>query len=324
MRPTLSLAKQMFLMQDIEMANILTTNANLLVAFDLLARELSVTGAAKRYGITQSAMSSVLAQLRELFEDPLLVRVGNAMRLTPRGAALAEQIRAGVALLADALEQPSGFDPRSSRQRFVVAMSDFIELVVLPRLVERLRQEAPQVDLQVVPWVRGVPPAALAEDLDLALGIFSESESTQPLFDTRFVCIVRQRHPRVKRRLTLSTYVDLGHVLMTDQLGDEGVVDVALRLLGLSRRIALRVPHFSVVPHIVANSDLVAAVDEPVARHFAGLLPIRILEPPLELPRAVVRMAWHERTARDPARVWLRGVIQRAAAEACERAVDNR
>lgn len=297
------------------MANILDTNANLLVAFDLLASERSVTRAAQRFGITQSAMSSALAQLRELFHDPLLVRVGNRMELTPRGVELAARIRPGIEALASALKQPPAFDPATSRARFVVAMSDFVELVVLPSLLERLSKRAPHVTLQVVGWGRLRPPEALARsEVDLSIGVYEDSRPTPQhhqaaLFATRFKCIARDPHPRIGKRLRLSTYVQLGHVLLTEQLGDEGVVDVALRDIGESRRIALRVPHYLMVPHVVARSDLVAAIDERVANHFAHLLPIRLFEPPLDLPEAWVRMIWHERAAHDPALTWLRAQI---------------
>lgn len=302
-------------MYVIGMADIFGINANLLVAMHALITEGSVTHAARRVGITQSAMSGALAQLRDLFDDPLLVRVGNRMQLTPRAEQLAPHVQAGVSAFQAALAGPIAFDPRRSQERFSLAMTDATELLLLPRLLTRLAELAPHVTLQVVHWGRFEPLPELATgEVDVMVGICDEKRLSaqhhqQPLYDDRFVCIVRRGHPRVGRRLTLATYAALGHVLVTEKPGSDGVVDAALRRLGKSRRIEVRVPHYLLVPRLVAHSDLVAAVDSAVAQRFAAELPLALFEPPLELPRATFRMIWHERTDRDPARRWLRDLL---------------
>ena len=302
------------------MADIFSTNANLLVAFAVLAEERSVTSAARRFGISQSAMSGVLAQLRNLFDDPLLVRAGNRMALTPRAEALAKRICASVAELDLALTQPGAFDPADSTARFVIAMSDYTALVLLPALMERLTHLAPKTSVQVLPWGKLEATPALAEGgVDVMVGILEDSRLApgfhrHPVFEDRFVCIVRKEHPSVRRELTLDTYLKLGHVIVTEKPWASGVIDKALERLGHSRKIGLRVPHYSIVPQVVANSDLIAAIDERFARRFVTALPLRILEPPLKLRSVHVDLLWHSRTADDPARAWLRQCITEVAA----------
>lgn len=302
------------------MADIFSTNANLLVAFAVLAEERSVTRAARRFGISQSAMSGVLAQLRDLFDDPLLVRAGNLMALTPRADALAKRVCASVAELDLALTQPGSFDPAKSIARFVLAMSDYTALVLLPPLMERLTHLAPKASVQVLPWGKLEATPALAEGgVDVMVGILEHAKlppgfHRQPVFEDRFVCIVRKDHPTVGRELTLETYLKLSHVIVTEKPWASGVVDKALERLGHSRTIGLRVPHYSIVPQVVATSDLIAAIDERFARRFVSALPLRIVEPPLKLRSVPVDLLWHSRTADDPARKWLRQCITDVAA----------
>lgn len=317
------------LIELIGMPNILATNANLMVALAVLIEERSVTLAARRVGISQSAMSGVLAQLRELFDDPLLVRVGNAMQLTPRAQQLAARVRGAVAELDAVLQEPVVFDPASADARFVLAMTDYTELAVLPTLIAILARHAPRASLQVVHWGRLEPHPALAQgEVDAMVGMTASRRLPAgyhhtPLFEDRFQCIVRRDHPGVGEQLDLDTYTALGHVLVTEKPWADGVVDAALAKLGRRRHVVLRLSHYSLVPTVVASTDLVAAFDERVALHFARNLPIRVLEPPLSLPRGRVDLIWHERTDRDPARVWLREQVV-TAASACREPATRR
>jgi DNA-binding transcriptional LysR family regulator len=303
------------------MADILTTNANLLVALDLLISERSVSRAAKRFGVTQSSMSGILAQLRGVFDDPLLVRAGNQMQPTPRAEAIAAKVRHGVEAFAAALAEPSVFDPRTSEHRFVIGASDYAGFVLFPRLMRRVAERAPRVSVQMLPWAKvGVPPELARGEVDLSIG-FPGTERVpgghfkRKLFSDRFVCIARKGHPKIGARLTLDTYTSLDHAIVTETRDADGVVDEALRKLRRSRRTALRVPHFLLVPAIIAETDLVAAMDERVVSHFARSLPIQVLEPPLKLPTGSIHMMWHARTHDDPAQKWLRSLVADVAKE---------
>jgi DNA-binding transcriptional LysR family regulator len=195
-----------------------------------------------------------------------------------------------------------------------------VAFTLLPKLLARLEHEAPGIRLQVRAWQEHYVPADLERgEADLMLGLYLSlpaGHRQTPLFEDRFVCVVRKRHARVRGKLSLATYVDLPHVLVSHQPDGRGVVDDALARRGLSRTVVLRVSHFLLVPPIIAATDYVAALSEFVARPFAKTWPLQILPTPLPLPVGTVRVVWHERTQASPALAWLRRVIGEVAGTA--------
>jgi len=298
--------------------NINAVNLNLLVAFDALFEELSVTAAARRTGVTQPAMSNSLAQLRRLFGDQLFLRHRTGLSPTVRATELAEPIRTGLRTLQGALVGPS-FEPKASTRRFVIATSDYVELVLLPALLRRLAREAPHVRLTLRPWgFHEAPPELARGEADLMLGFYDKlppHHREQPLFSDEYVCVVRRGHPRVKGKLGLSRYLELSHVLVSSRIEGTGSVDRALGALGKKRTIGARVSHFMTVPVLVAQTDYVAALDRRVAELLGAPLGLQLLRPPLELPRGTIGQVWHEQLDGDPAQRWLRSTIAEVAAE---------
>lgn len=296
--------------------NISGVNLNLLVAFDALFSELSVTAAARRAGVSQPAMSNTLAQLRVLFADTLFMRHRTGLSPTPRARELAEPIRQGLKLLERALAAPR-FDPATSERRFVIAASDYVELVLLPALLHRLAKVAPSVRLQLRPWGLHEVPAELSRgEVDLMLGFYDKlppHHHEQLLFQDEYVCVVRRRHPTVKTKLSLAQYLALSHVLVSSRSDSPGSVDRALAALGKKRNIGARVSHFMTVPVLISQTDYVAALDRRVARVFAAPLGLKLFPPPLKLPKGSVGQVWHEQQEADPAQRWLRQLIAEVA-----------
>ena len=303
-------------MIDISIVNISSINLNLLVALDALLRERSVTRAARRVGVTQPAMSNSLAQLRRLFDDPLFRRQPHGLEPTPRSLALAPLVGQGLAALERALTAPS-FEPRTSERRFVLLTSDYVELVLLPPLLTELAKVAPGVRLEVRPYgLHTVPGELSTGDAELMIGFYDElppRHADALLFEEEYVCIVRKGHPRVGRKLTLERYLELGHVLVSQRSDSPGSVDRALAKQGRRRHVALRVSHFLIVPVLVARTDLVAALSRRAAEPFEHALGLRLLPPPLALPRSRIRQAWHEQCDGDPGHRFLRETIARVA-----------
>jgi DNA-binding transcriptional LysR family regulator len=293
--------------------NIASLNLNLLVVLDALLAERHVSRAGQRLGLSQPAVSNALAQLRERLGDPLLVRSAGGMIPTARAQALAGPLRSALAALEHAVSGEPLFDPARTEATFIVAATDFVEFVLLPKLLARLAREAPRVQLQLRPWpYHRTPPALESGEADLWLGFYPDvpaGHRDQKLFQDEFVCIVRRDHPGVGKRLTLKTYVRLPHILVSAEAGGPGVADLALAKRGLSRHVGLRMSHFLMVPPVVATTDFIAAVSRRVAESFARIYPLRLLPPPLPLPRGTVGQVWHDRTHGSPAHAWLRGVI---------------
>jgi DNA-binding transcriptional LysR family regulator len=292
--------------------NLSGVNLNLLVAFEALFRERNVTRAAARTGVTQPAMSNSLAQLRALFEDPLFLRTRYGLEPTPRALALAPRVAEGLACFETALAAPS-FDPKTDERKFVIATSDYVELVLVPPLLRALERSAPRVRIEVRPWGLHEVPASLAGgEADLMIGFYDELPPRHRdtlLFEEEYVCIVRKRHPLVKKRLTLEQYLALGHVLVSQQSDSPGSVDRALAKQNKRRRVALRVSHFLMVPVLIAQTDLIAAISRRAAAPFAGALGLRLLPPPLPLPRSRIRQVWHEQKHADPGHRFLRELV---------------
>lgn len=300
--------------QYIHGVNIRALNLNLLVVLDALLVERHVSRAARRLGLSQPAVSNALAQLRAVLGDPLLVRAGAMMAPTERALSLAGPVRAALASLEAALDPPSDFDPGTAERTFVIAATDFVEFVLLPKLLARLNRDAPQVKLSVRAWPHHrVPPTLETGEVDLMIGFFEgvpAGHREAPLFEDEFVCIVRKDHPRVGKRLTPKAYAALSHVLVTPESAGPGVVDLALAKVGLTRTVGLRMSHFLMVPSVVAATDFVAAISVRVAAEATKRLPLRALPPPVELPRGTVAQAWHQRTDASRPHVWLRKVVQ--------------
>jgi DNA-binding transcriptional LysR family regulator len=284
---------------------------NLLYALEALLTERSVTRAASKLGLTQPAMSHALRRLREQLGDPILVRGSRGMVPTPRAQDLAISVRRALEEARNTLESQSGFEPLTSRRSFTLSTADLGQLLLLPPLLARLTHEGPGIDLNVRPL--GPLPEILEDGtIELALGT-SVPEIPglyrQTLFTERFVCVVREGHPKVKKKLDLEQFVALQHILISPKGLGMGTVDRALAERGLSRRVALRVPSFLAAPMIVAESDLVLTCPSRIARALSSMLPLKVLPPPLELTGFTTYAVWHERMHHDPAHMWLRRTI---------------
>lgn len=303
---------------------------NLLVAFDALARERHVTRAAERLHVTQSAMSHALGRLRELLGDQLLVRGRGGMVLTPRAEELRVPVRSGLTTLGRALAQPRGFDAATARRAFRLASPDLFDVLVVPPLLERVRREAPGVDVAVTP----VDERALGERLEAGevdAGVVPQLEGVKlelpqaptqgllrsRLFRDRFVCLLRADHPclasargrRAAPRLSLETFAALSHALVSPTGEGRGFVDQLLEARGLTRRVALRVPHFYSALAIVEKSDLVVTAPSALSLLIAPGQRVVALRVPLPVPEHSVNLVWHERFSKDPGHAWLRGVV---------------
>jgi DNA-binding transcriptional LysR family regulator len=299
--------------------NVADLDLNLLRAFDAIATEGSVTVAGERIGLTQPAMSNALARLRTVFGDPLFVRTPRGMRPTPFAQQLAQPVREALRLIQGALQQHAGFDPGSSGNTFRLFMSDIGEMVFLPGLLERIKRDAPAVKIEVVRIpIKDVHTAQEAGEIDLAVGFLPgliTGMRQQPLFREQYVCMLRADHPVVGDRISAKQFRAAAHVLVSYAGTGHQVIEETFLREGLGGRIAVRVPHFLVVPMILARTDLVVTVPSRVAEVFAQSGNFKVLKLPLRMPSFEVRLHWHQRFHQDPANRWLRQVMAELYAE---------
>lgn len=291
---------------------------SLLLALDALLQEANVTRAARRLGLSTPAASHALARIRERLGDPILVRAGRRMVLTPRAERLRPQVRSLVEDARRALSPEAAFSPRSLARTFTIFSTDHVLLVLGPVVDRILREEAPGVSLRFLPSLMEdwVPLRDGAADLSVCLlGHFPSEFRTRKLFTDRFACVIREDHPSVGRTLTLDEYLALDHVVVAP-LGLQSQVDAVLAARGLTRRVRRTVPYFLSGLLMAAESDDVVTVSDRAARALAGTLGLRLVEPPLPLAPYSLHLLWHPRMEEDPANRWLREVFVRAAAEA--------
>lgn len=286
-------------------------------ALDVLLSTGHVTRAAERLGLSQSALSHTLAELRRVLDDPLLVRGPGGMVLTPRAEALGPPLRRALADLERALGGEARFDPGTARRRFVLSMGDSFAVLLLPTLVRLVGEQAPGVDLLVRPPPEGRATLGIEHhDADLALDVRPPDLPglrTRALFEDGFSCLVRADHPAVGEILDLATWLSLPHALVSPVGEGPGIVDQVLAARGLERRVALRVPFFMAAPLAVASSDLVLTLPTRIAHRLASQAPLRILPPPLPLPTYTSSLVWPARLHEDPAHRWLRALVVQAA-----------
>ncbi|ARP81625.1 LysR family transcriptional regulator [Bordetella genomosp. 8] len=287
---------------------------NLLVTLDALLAEHNVTRAARRLHLSQPTVSVQLARLREVLGDPLLLPGPRGMRPTARADELREPLRLALEALERAVAPSRPFDPARAAQTWRAAASDYGESTILLPALAALRAAAPRSRLAILE----LNPPMLARqadqgDVDLAFHIAAEASPglrQRSLFVERYVLAGRKGHPRLKRRPTLAQFCTLDHAIVSaDGGGFQGVTDAALARLGMTRRVALSVPHFLFLAAVLASTDLVALVP---SRLVLGNRALQVVEPPLEVAGFEMLMLWHERLHRDPAHQWLRDLIARS------------
>ena len=272
---------------------------NLLYVLVALEKKRSVSAAALMLEKSQPAVSSALAKLRGFFNDPLFVRSGNSMQPTPRATTLIEAAREVLERVGTDIVSTPTFDPKTSHQTISVALSDVGEVVFLPALLKDLRRAAPNALVRSV----SVPAAAVAEGLetgsiDLAIGYFPDLKQSsffqQALFTDTFASLMRADHPLTARKLTLKQYLQLDHAVVHAESRTEEVMERYLARKKIRRRVVLSTPHFASAPMIVAQSDLIATIPEPLARYFARVSAnVRTVAQPFDPPRIQLRQFWH-------------------------------
>jgi len=305
----------------IHSVNINSVDLNLLVAFEALLEERSVSRAARRIGLSQPAMSNALARLRGIFGDQLFERSPRGMTPTPRAEQMATAVRAGLEQFRRALSGEAAFDPARSERTFRIALSDHAEWLVLPQLVRAVAMESPSIRLQLrrVDGLFLTPEADLRTGaLDLAIGFFPDARSldaltrVEVLREERHAVVLRKGHPLLGRKLTLERFASAEHAAVIYRPEPWGLIDQELAARGLRRTLRVACPHFLSVLKIVAHSDLIATVPEGIARAMSKFLALVTRPLPLPLPVFATRVAWHAQMQNDPALSWLLNLLREA------------
>jgi LysR family transcriptional activator of mexEF-oprN operon len=305
-------------MMSIDHANLGRLDLNLLVAFDALLTERSVTRAARRVGLGQSAMSHNLARLRSLFGDELFTRGGDGMRPTPRAMSLADPVRVTLAQIQSAVLQREAFDPATAQRVFRIGLADSIEVAVIPALVERLQAFAPGIQLRL----RSPNRMRFLEELDngsldLCIGVFDQGQThhkRRHLYTDSFLCLFSAEQLNLTPPISLQDYLRWPHILTS--LGDtRGAVDDVLAKHKLRRSIVMTTPSFMAVPFLVRRAQVITTMPSRLARYFSEAFGLVTSPVPIDLPSFTISLLWHASFDHDPGHSWLRQTVAGVASE---------
>ncbi|HEV3105542.1 MAG TPA: LysR family transcriptional regulator [Trinickia sp.] len=286
---------------------------NLLRVFQAILEERSLTRAGQRLGLSQPAISYALGRLRVLFDDPLFVRSTEGMLPTPTAQQLALPLNRAIASIREALRHGEAFDAATSTREFRLSMSDIGEQVFLPPVCEKLQRIAPWVRLEAgqVPMSEVEEKLRLGQ-LDFAIGNLPALKPFTHhalLFHEAYVCMTRKRRGLPPRRMSRETFLEMGHVAVASSESSHRTIDDSLRAEGLNRRIALRVPHFTVIPQILQRTDWMVTLPQRVARFFNESGSFAIYPMPVEIPEVEVTVHWHETFDNDDGNRWFRELV---------------
>ncbi len=284
---------------------------NLLPIAVALYDELSVSRAAQTLGMSQPAVSMALRKMRVMFSDPLFIRAPNGIMPTPRAHALIAIARPLVTGFNEGLLAEETFNPNASTRPFTFAMSDVGEMVFLPKILERLRVQAPNAGIRSV----SMPPHRIAEglekgEIDLTIGYFPDlvrqSFFQQRLFTHHFACLMRAGHPLRAKRLTLDAFLSMEHAVVRAEGRSQEIFERFLERKKIRRKIVLLTPHFLSLPMIIARSDLVTTVPHALAVYFSRLSPELItVQPPFDIAGFDLKQHWHRKFHNDSRNQWI-------------------
>ncbi|WP_322003822.1 LysR family transcriptional regulator [Paraburkholderia tropica] len=294
----------------------------LLAHFDALVTEKHVTRAAEKMGIGQPAMSGALSRLREMFNDPILVRTGSGMEPTERALLLAQQINEAMRLIEDAVSHDGSVDLQEADGHYRVLASEGIAHLLLPQLMRLVRAKAPNIQLSFSPGdIRVLNNVLRDGDADLGIGFVRNPPDSlyhTVLYHQRLVCIASIDHPKIQGTISLDELLAFPHVVWggppVPYPTMEVLIDELLAERQVSRKVGLRIPTFLLAPEIVATTDMLAILPERVARPHEGKS-LQVFQLPFNVGSIDICLYWHERRHRDPVHAWLRSAIKQVAPE---------
>ncbi|MBN9033464.1 MAG: LysR family transcriptional regulator [Rhizobiales bacterium] len=286
---------------------------NLLPVFVALMEERSVTRAASRLGITQPALSNSLTRLRDLLRDPLFIRERYGIKPTQLAEEIGPTIEAALVQLDEVVIHQQDFDPADAERHFLIAPNSYVELVLMPALVARLREQAPAIKLRMTPFGNDLAETGVISGTTaMVLGRIVDPPDNlvvQHLMDDGLACIVRRDHPDVGDNLSRDQYESLKHVNVLPPGRIRAGVFQALGKQNLKREVAVSVTHFLAVPEMIAVTDYCATLPMLVCRGLERDARLKVLPAPVDLGTFPVELAWHVRYRHDPAHRWLRTAI---------------
>ena len=295
--------------------NLYKVNLNLLKVFQALMREKQVTRAAKKLHLTQSAISNSLNQLRELFNDELFIRDVRTMSPTPKAIRLAPQVEQVLQQIESFLIPDKAFDYATSNRNFTLGMTDYLDFILLPKLYESLKKQAPNISLKILSIYEFSAEIFTQQQVELGIGfekkLNNQSLKHESLFSDYAVCVGRANHSIFKRPLTMERYLQAEHIRTTVYSEEMTKTDLALAKLNLKRNVKITLPEILPALKIIAHSDLIGTFSQKLAAQSAKSHHLQYTHPPFKIPEVKIMQVWHRQQDQDAGLLWLRSLIKK-------------
>ncbi|GAB3530665.1 LysR family transcriptional regulator [Photobacterium alginatilyticum] len=289
------------------------TDLNLVVIFDQIMKEQSITVAAERLAMTQPSVSNAVARMRHQWRDPLFVKHGRGVRPTPYALKLWQQVTEPLHNISDAIS-PDTFDAREATTTFRIALTDGTAAVVMPALRQIIEQEAPNIAIHTVPYKLDGEDLLSNADVDLVFDHYNGETKhirTKEMFDNHFVCIMNSNHVLASSDLTLNSFLQADHLLVSLSGDATGILDERLAEINKTRRVAMTVNSFAGALNLLHASHLICSMPYSIVAEYHAIDTLAIKPVPIEIPPVKISMAWHCRDDHSPSLRWLRTVIER-------------
>ncbi|MAC46559.1 LysR family transcriptional regulator [Oceanospirillum beijerinckii] len=283
---------------------------NALVTLQVLLEEKHVTQTAEKLNLTQSAVSRTLAKLRQMFDDPLLVKSGKHLALTTKAERLQPQLNKLLEGVSELLI-PDAFDPATYQGSIRLATTDYGSHSILPRLVPLLNKAAPNVQLSALDWRSNLLTELEDNKVDLIIGGATEPPADifqRVVAHDHFQVLVRRGHPH-EHYISLEDYLQQDHAMISPTGSGNSDIDELLAKQGMARKIAVRVPHFFAALEIIARTDFMILLPANFIRRYVDLDRFSVLDAPFQIPAIDISMFWHARMHHDPLHKWFRGFV---------------
>jgi LysR family transcriptional regulator, mexEF-oprN operon transcriptional activator len=287
---------------------------NLLVVFHVMMEERHVTRAAAKLHLSQGAVSASLARLRLLFDDPLFQRTRGGMVPTPKALALAPKIGQSLAMFDDLIFEATDFDPATSRRTFHLAMSDDLEAVLVPRLLQEVRRNGWSVSFSFhqtnsLLWQEALDDPRMDLVVCSSPAQVPASYQQSVLFTSSYSCLYDRTRSHLSQPLTVAEYLESGHVRVSYN-AQRGFVDGYFEAQGRERKAVVSISHFAGVIPALRVGNVIATIPSYTARAFAESAGLAISPPPIPVPRFAISLLWKVPQEAQPEHVWLRGLLE--------------
>jgi len=284
---------------------------NLMVIFDAIMQEQSVSIAAERLSMTQPSVSNALSRMRHVFKDPLFIKDGRGIKPTPFANALWLEVASSLNVISDAVN-PKSFVPHYAKRTFRVALTDGMASLLWLELRKVIEHTAPLINIHAVPYPMNGESLLMNAQVDLIADYVPDlgrNIQRQHLCNNYFVALMSPDHPLAHKEFDIKAFVNSEHLLVTLTGDASGIVDSKLAEKNLTRRIAMTTNSFTSAMNLITNTSLICVLPYAIAFEHVKNGSLICKPMPIEIPPAEISMAWHNRSNRDEGLIWLRKTI---------------